>query len=98
VQARLAALFLGGFHGRYFAADRIFIAGVTRAEHLGQVRSEIRDYFLDAQNRGWVRHGLRIRVSARRLTNIAIDYLPSAPLGTVTIPAGDSRNPFGPPA
>lgn len=68
--------FLGGFNARHFAADRELLERVSRSETMNQVRRELRDYFTDSQNRGWLRTAATIRVSSRRLMRLARLYLP----------------------
>jgi hypothetical protein len=74
--AVLVAPFLGGLNARFFAADRELLSGVSRAVNMSQVREEIRDYFLDSQNRGWLHNVANIRVSTHRLKRLAKRYLP----------------------
>jgi hypothetical protein len=65
------------FNREYFAVDRELIAGVRRAEKMNQVWEEIREYFLSPKHTGWLRRRANIRISARRLIEIAKDYLPA---------------------
>ncbi len=80
------APFLGGFGANYFAADRELIADVGRATDISQIREYIIDYLLDSQNRGWLPHHAKIRVSTTRLKRLAGRFLPG----------GDSTSPLGP--
>jgi|ERR1019366_9483555 hypothetical protein len=75
---------LGGFGSDYFAADRELIACVGRVTTVSQLQTEIVDFFLDANNRGWFRQRIRVRVSTTRLKRLARRYLA----------AGDSQAPF----
>jgi hypothetical protein len=75
-RAVLFAPFLGGFNSRYFAADRELVYGVSRAVYMGQVREEIRDYFSNSQNRGWLRTVANVRISSQRLKRLAKQHLP----------------------
>ena len=77
---------LGGFNSRYFTADRDLLSGVSRAVTVNQVREEIRDYFADSQNRGWLRTVAHIRISSHRLKRLAKEYLPD-PGSNSPIPA-----------
>ncbi len=69
----------------YFVADRDLIASAGRATDIPSVRSEVRDFFWDSNNRGWLRRTCLIRVSGQRLKNLARRYLPASesvsPLG-----------------
>lgn len=76
--ARLSSWLLGGFRGGYFAPDRQLIEGVSAATRMGQVYEEIRDYFMEPANRGWLRGRWRIRVSTTRLKQIVRSYLAPA--------------------
>ncbi len=60
----------------FFSADRALILGVAEATTLKRVRAEVRDYFWDSTNRGWLRRSANIRVSGQRLKNLARRYLP----------------------
>jgi len=79
--------FLGGFWSGYFAADRELISCAGRAVNLGQVRVEIGDFFMDPNNRGWLRKRFQIRLSTTRLKRLARRYLTDAesqsPVGDV---------------
>ena len=72
----LAPLFLL-FNRRYFALDQELIREIRRAEKMNEVWEEIREYFVSPEYKGWVRKRGNIRISARRLINLARDYLPS---------------------
>lgn len=71
----LAALILL-FNREFFSADRALILGVAEATSMKRVRDEVRDYFWDSMNRGWLRRRANIRVSGQRLKNLARRYLP----------------------
>lgn len=66
------------FKPRYFDADRELIAEVGRAERMTQVWEEIRDYFLNPRHTGWLRRRAHIRLSARRLIQVARAHLPAS--------------------
>jgi hypothetical protein len=68
--------FLGGCRSDYFAADRELISGAGRATTMIQLRTEIADFVMDANNRGWLRQRARVRVSTTRLKRLARRYLP----------------------
>ena len=67
---------LGGFRSEYFVADRELISGAGRATTMAQLRTEIADFVMDANNRGLLRQRVRVRVSATRLKRLARRYLP----------------------
>ena len=75
---------LGGFRSDYFVADRELLTGAGRATTMDQLRTEIVDYVMDANNRGWLRQRVRVRVSTTRLRRLARQYLPGS----------DSKEPF----
>lgn len=70
---RVISVLLGGFHGRFFAPDRILIGGVAEAQSLEAIAEEIRDFFMDPANQTFVRKSCRLRISTKRLKAIAID-------------------------
>jgi hypothetical protein len=77
--------FLGGFRSGYFEADRELISSAGRSVNFDQVRGEIRDFFMDPNNRGWLRKRFNMRLSTTRLKRLARRYLPDA----------ESRSPIG---
>jgi hypothetical protein len=82
-RGKLFAIFLGGSTGEHFGPDRTFITGAGRATDMAQIRTEIRDYFEDPLNRGWLRQVADIRVSTRRVRNLARRYLPESATGSL---------------
>ena len=60
----------------YFSPDRSLIANAADATSVARVREEVRDYFWDSSNRGWLRRSARVRVSGERLKNLSRRYLP----------------------
>jgi len=95
-RGRLLAPFLGGSTGQHFGPDRSLIAGVSRATDMAQIRTEIRDYFEDSLNRGWLRQVADVRVSTRRVRNLARRYLPESASGSLPPTAEvESRAPTG---
>jgi hypothetical protein len=74
--ARLLAPFISLFDRNFFSADRSLITRVADAETMALVREEVRDYFWDSNNRGWLRRTVNIRVSGQRVKNLARRYLP----------------------
>lgn len=74
--AVLAAPLFLIFNYEYFAPDRDLIAAAGRATDLRHIREEVREFFWDSNNKGWLRRRLFIRVSGQRLKNLARRYLP----------------------
>ncbi len=64
------------FNPSYFDLDRILISESGRAVKTSQVWEEVREYFINPKHAGWVRRRANIRVSARRLLELARSYLP----------------------
>lgn len=85
--AVVVAFLLGGFRARRFALDRDFIAAAGNVRSIDQLREEIRDYFLDGGNRGWLRQYAKVRISARRLKLLARVYLPESNIPAPRRPA-----------
>lgn len=77
VAIRPLAFVLGGYRSPLFSTDRELINAVGLAYTVDDVREDIRDYFMNAQNRHWSRRFLRLRVSTQRLKNSAKDFLPN---------------------
>jgi hypothetical protein len=57
----------------YFAADREFIRGVRRLTRSGNFDSEAQDFLYHPNNRGFLRRGLKLRVSVSRLSRLVRD-------------------------
>ena len=85
--ARLVAPLILLVNRDYFSADRALILGVAAATSMQRVREEVRDYYSDSSNRGWLRHVLGIRVSGQRLKNIARRYLAEDSASSPPFPA-----------
>ena len=89
-RAILLVPLLGGFRADYFAADRELIAGAGRAVNLNGVHSEVRDFHLDANNRGWLRKRAKVRISAQRLLTLSQNLFTQAE-GARSVIGGDSK-------
>lgn len=76
--ARPIAPVIRFFSYDFFAADRTLLVSVAEAVSMKRVREEVRDYFWDSNNRGWMREALRIRMSGQRLKDLAREYLPES--------------------
>ena len=63
---------------RYFDADWELIREIRRAERMNQVWEEVREYFMNPKHVGWLRRRANVRLSARRVINVAREYLPTA--------------------
>jgi CheY-like chemotaxis protein len=74
-RARLVAPLLRLFFRDYFEADHDFIAGTGRLRDLGQMAAEIRHYQRHMLNHGYLRQGLRLRVSAFRMTRLVNEIM-----------------------
>jgi hypothetical protein len=85
--ARLIAPVILLLHRDFFSADRALILGVADATTMQRIREEVRDYYSDSSNRGWLRHAVCIRVSGQRLKNIARRYLPEGSASSPPFPA-----------
>jgi hypothetical protein len=57
----------------YLTADREFIQGVGRLTRLGSFQSNVDDYLYHPRNRGFLRRGLKLRVSVSRLSRMVQD-------------------------
>jgi hypothetical protein len=75
---------------KYFAPDKQLIMDVRRADKMNHVWEEVRQYFADSVGRPWLRRKGNVRISARRLINLAREYLPSS--GSPPPPHPTNRN------
>jgi hypothetical protein len=73
----------------FFSADRALILSAGDATTMKKIREDVRDYFWDSTNRGWLRRTANIRVSGQRLKNIARRYLPEG--ASIPFPPRSSR-------
>lgn len=74
----------------YFSPDRSLIVHAGDATSVARIREEVRDYFWDSSNRGWLRRTLKLRISGQRLKQISRRYLPEG------APRVDSTSPIPP--
>ena len=74
--ARLLAPIILLFRRPFFEADRVLISCAGDACDLRRIREDVRDFFWDSNNRGWLRRRINIRVSGQKLKDLARDYLP----------------------
>lgn len=84
--ARFFVPFVFIFNRRFFAPDNALIQCAARALTMKSVREDVRDFYWDSNNRGWLRETLRIRVSGQRVKDLARQY----------VPEGESAIPFPP--
>jgi len=54
----------------YFSADRQFVRGVARISRLRDFEPEAWDFAHDPNNRGFLRQGLRLRISTRKMRRL----------------------------
>lgn len=59
----------------YFAADRELIASIAKARTLAQVDEELMAFSFDLRSVTWLRTGLNIRISGKRVIRLAGRYL-----------------------
>lgn len=74
--ARVMAPLLLLLQRDFFSADRSLISRIADAQTMTFVREEVRDYFWDSNNRGWLRRTANIRVSGQRVKDLARRFLP----------------------
>jgi hypothetical protein len=65
-------------NAEYFSLDRELIAEVRKAQKMNEVWEEVRQYFVSPRHEGVLRRKANIRLSARRLINLARDHLPAS--------------------
>lgn len=74
--ARLVAPVILLLRPGFFEADRSLIESAGEATDMRRIREDVRDFFWDSNNRGWLRRRLNIRVSGQKLRNLAHEFLP----------------------
>ncbi len=74
----------------FFSADRTLISSAAEATNMKRIRDDVREFFWDSTNSGWLRRRLNIRMSGQRLKNLARRYLPE---GESAIPFPPRENP-----
>lgn len=93
--ARLVAPLILASNYEYFSPDRALIFSAGDAVNMMRIRDEVRDYFWDSDNRGWLRRGANLRVSGQRLQNFACRYLPEGTsAGSPPLSRPDSNPPL----
>ncbi len=75
-RARLVAALLSGFSRPMFAVDRLFIESIGRVRNDDELRSELRAFREHSSNRRWPRRCLKLRLSVRRVWDVADEVLP----------------------
>lgn len=65
------AIVLGWLFPRHFDPDRELVKEAGKARSLREIEEELHAYRLDARNRSWWRRRARVRISARRLRQLA---------------------------
>lgn len=74
--AKIFAPILLLFSYEFFSADRALITSAAEATSMKKIRDDVREYFWDSTNSGWLRRRANIRISGQRLKNLARRYLP----------------------
>jgi len=92
-RAFLLAPLLGGFRSAYFATDRAMILAVGRAFRMDQVREEVNYYCTSPENHGWLRRAAKIRVSGRRLLQLASRHLSANEASSASLAPTAGTNP-----
>ncbi len=76
----------------HFSADRELVAEIGRAVKMNQVWEAVREFFLNPKHEGWLRKRANVRISARRLINLAREHLPSTGSPPPIPPPEDRRD------
>ena len=85
------------FNYEFFTADRALISSAADATTMKRIREDVRDFFWDSTNRGWLRRTANIRVSGQRLKNLARRYLPEGESAIPFPPRSDKTQGSSPP-
>jgi hypothetical protein len=75
-RAWLLVPLLRAFDPEYFQADYDLLHSVGKLTSAEQLEEELQDYYSHSGNYGYLRRGLRLRVSVRRLAKIVHQFLP----------------------
>ena len=78
----------------YFACDHEFVTGVGRLIRRSDFYTELKDFQFHPDNRGLLRGGLRLRISANRMSRIFFEVWSSEPVPATEAP-DNSVAPFG---
>jgi len=70
------APFLLVLNRSYFAPDLEFVIRVGECQDMGKVWEETRRYFTNPQHKRWLRRKADVRISAHKVINLAVEYLP----------------------
>lgn len=60
----------------YFTPDLEFVTRVGECQDMAKVWEETRRYFTNPQHQRWLRRRADVRISAHKVINMAVDYLP----------------------
>jgi hypothetical protein len=83
------APFILAVYPSYFEADQELITEIRRAKRMNEVWEEVRQYFVSPKYEGWLRRRASIRLSARRLIELAREYLPPTGSPPPAVPRGE---------
>lgn len=74
-QARMVWRLFNWFDANYFAADRDFVRSVGQLKRMRDFGSEVSEFAYHPANRGFLRRGLRFRLSSAKLRALVESYL-----------------------
>jgi hypothetical protein len=70
-------------HG-YFIPDQELISAIAGASNMAHIWDEIRMYFSDPNNQGWLRKRANLRISGQKVVTFSRKYLPPMPKPHIT--------------
>ena len=68
----------------YFIPDQELVSAIGSASTMAQVWDEIRHYFSDPKNQGWLRKRANFRISGQKVIEFSRKYLPPMPKPLIT--------------
>jgi hypothetical protein len=68
----------------YFLPDHELVAAIGQASTMAQIWDEIRHYFSDPKNQGWLRKKANLRISGQKVIEFSRKYLPPMPKPLIT--------------
>jgi hypothetical protein len=90
-RARMIAPAIRFFPPNFFDADLDFVRGVGLIRRAKDLGGEVTEFHLHPRNRGFLRRGLKLRVSCQRVSRVVGEVMSpggSAPPGAAGAPSG----------
>lgn len=84
------------FNKHFFAVDLQFVRSIGKVTTIEELNAELDEFLYHPRNRRWARHSLKLRLSTRRILDIAEPLMPELLEGAAGRPsaARSTRTPF----